>query len=211
MSRATAEVPMRAHAVSADQLAVEAVGLVKAYGRVRVLDGVELGVAPGSVFALLGPNGAGKTTIVRILLFRRAARRDQNLQAATQGAAGGGHDGGVAGRFPAGCHALDGPGGRGVRPVCAHDHARPGKDRRPNLRRGVPVNRPGDHQSVVHRRRLLRRPRVAGDPDGIADLAAVRTRFNEARWRSWNLVRVVTSTAAFGLLAWALVLYGQST
>jgi uncharacterized membrane protein len=53
--------------------------------------------------------------------------------------------------------------------------------------------------------------KAAGDPDGIADLAAVRTRFNEARWRSWNLVRVVTSTAAFGLLAWALVLYGQST
>jgi uncharacterized membrane protein len=46
--------------------------------------------------------------------------------------------------------------------------------------------------------------KAAGDPDGIADLAAVRTRFNEARWRSWNLVRVVTSTAAFGLLAWAL-------
>jgi uncharacterized membrane protein len=44
--------------------------------------------------------------------------------------------------------------------------------------------------------------KAAGDPDGIADLAAVRTRFNEARWRSWNLVRVVTSTAAFGLLAW---------
>jgi ABC-2 type transport system ATP-binding protein len=50
-----------------DQLAVEATGLEKSYGRVRVLDGVDLGVARGSVFALLGPNGAGKTTIVRIL------------------------------------------------------------------------------------------------------------------------------------------------
>jgi hypothetical protein len=39
MSRATAEVPMRADAVAADRLAVEAVGLVKSYGRVRVLDG----------------------------------------------------------------------------------------------------------------------------------------------------------------------------
>lgn len=48
--------------------------------------------------------------------------------------------------------------------------------------------------------------KAAGDPDRIADLAAVRGRFNEARWRSWNLVRVVTSTTAFGLLAWALVL-----
>jgi ABC-2 type transport system ATP-binding protein len=63
--------------VAADQLAVEAVGLVRSYGTVRVLDGVDLGVAPGSVFALLGPNGAGKTTIVRILatLIRADAGR----------------------------------------------------------------------------------------------------------------------------------------
>jgi ABC-2 type transport system ATP-binding protein len=51
----------------ADSWAVEATGLTKSYGRVRVLDGVELRVAAGSVFALLGPNGAGKTTTVRIL------------------------------------------------------------------------------------------------------------------------------------------------
>jgi uncharacterized membrane protein len=53
--------------------------------------------------------------------------------------------------------------------------------------------------------------KAAGAPDRIADLAAVRKRFNEARWASWNLVRVVTSTTAFGLLAWALVLLGRST
>jgi uncharacterized membrane protein len=53
--------------------------------------------------------------------------------------------------------------------------------------------------------------KAAGDPDRIADLAAVRERFNEARWTSWNLVRAVTSTIAFGLLAWALVLHGRST
>jgi ABC-2 type transport system ATP-binding protein len=46
---------------------IEAVGLTKAYGQVNVLAGVDLQVAPGTVFALLGPNGAGKTTMVRIL------------------------------------------------------------------------------------------------------------------------------------------------
>ena len=47
--------------------AVEAIGLQKSYGEVRVLSGIDLRVARGSVFALLGPNGAGKTTTVRIL------------------------------------------------------------------------------------------------------------------------------------------------
>jgi uncharacterized membrane protein len=52
--------------------------------------------------------------------------------------------------------------------------------------------------------------KAAGDPDGIADLAGVRTRFDEARWRSWNLVRAVTSTTAFALLAVTLLLHGQA-
>jgi ABC-2 type transport system ATP-binding protein len=39
----------------------------KSFGEHTVLDGVDLTVAEGSVFALLGPNGAGKTTMVRIL------------------------------------------------------------------------------------------------------------------------------------------------
>jgi ABC-2 type transport system ATP-binding protein len=47
--------------------AIEAVGLEKSYGDVRVLRGVDLRVERGTVFALLGPNGAGKTTTVRIL------------------------------------------------------------------------------------------------------------------------------------------------
>jgi ABC-2 type transport system ATP-binding protein len=47
--------------------AIEVIGLEKSYGKLRVLDGVDLAVERGSVFALLGPNGAGKTTAVRIL------------------------------------------------------------------------------------------------------------------------------------------------
>ncbi len=52
--------------------------------------------------------------------------------------------------------------------------------------------------------------KAAGDPDQIADLAAVRQRFCEARWVSWNLFRAVASTVALGCLAWALVLHGRS-
>ena len=47
--------------------AVIAEGLVKTYGSVRALDGLDLAVPEGSVLALLGPNGAGKTTCVRVL------------------------------------------------------------------------------------------------------------------------------------------------
>jgi len=42
-------------------------GLRKTFGRQRVLDGLDLHVARGEVFALLGPNGAGKTTTINIL------------------------------------------------------------------------------------------------------------------------------------------------
>lgn len=41
--------------------------VAKAFGGVRVLAGVELSVAAGSVTALVGPNGAGKTTLINIL------------------------------------------------------------------------------------------------------------------------------------------------
>ena len=49
------------------ECAVEAEGLVKHYGDVKALDGIDLEVPQGTVLGLLGPNGAGKTTSVRIL------------------------------------------------------------------------------------------------------------------------------------------------
>jgi ABC-2 type transport system ATP-binding protein len=47
---------------------VEASGLVKTFGRVRALDGLDLTVDEGEVHGFLGPNGAGKSTTIRILL-----------------------------------------------------------------------------------------------------------------------------------------------
>src|ERR1700712_5120622 len=46
---------------------ITAHALVKTYGKLRALDGLDLAVPEGTVLGLLGPNGAGKTTAVRIL------------------------------------------------------------------------------------------------------------------------------------------------
>ncbi|MDT0462662.1 ATP-binding cassette domain-containing protein [Streptomyces gibsoniae] len=55
------------------RLAITATELRKAYGEQVVLDGIDLSVAEGTVYALLGPNGAGKTTTVQILSTLAAA------------------------------------------------------------------------------------------------------------------------------------------
>ena len=51
----------------AEQPAIHVHGLEKSFKQLKVLRGVDLDVARGSIFALLGSNGAGKTTVVRIL------------------------------------------------------------------------------------------------------------------------------------------------
>ena len=47
--------------------AVDATGLVKTFGRLRAVDGIDLRVGQGEIFGVLGPNGAGKTTALRML------------------------------------------------------------------------------------------------------------------------------------------------
>lgn len=49
-------------------MAIDARGLRKRFGKVAALDGIDLGVAAGMVYALLGPNGSGKTTFIRALV-----------------------------------------------------------------------------------------------------------------------------------------------
>nr|WP_203995943.1 ATP-binding cassette domain-containing protein [Virgisporangium aurantiacum] len=80
-------------AMATDQVpgpAIHVRGLEKSYKDLRVLRGVDLEVARGSVFALLGSNGAGKTTVIRILstLLRADAgtARVNGFDVATQGA-----------------------------------------------------------------------------------------------------------------------------
>ena len=58
---------MNAPTTHTTRTAVSATGLRKAYGDKVVLDGVDLSIGEGEIFALLGPNGAGKTTAVQIL------------------------------------------------------------------------------------------------------------------------------------------------
>ena len=64
-----------------DGAAIRFEGLVKTYGDVRALDGIDLTVPRGEVFGFLGPNGAGKTTAIRILmdLIRPSAGRAEVL------------------------------------------------------------------------------------------------------------------------------------
>ncbi|HEX3814552.1 MAG TPA: ATP-binding cassette domain-containing protein [Mycobacteriales bacterium] len=47
--------------------AVHATGLIKKFGTVRAVDGIDLDVGQGEIFGVLGPNGAGKTTMLRML------------------------------------------------------------------------------------------------------------------------------------------------
>ncbi len=49
------------------ELAIEATGLMKSFGKVVAVDGIDLSIARGGVHAVLGPNGSGKTTTIRIL------------------------------------------------------------------------------------------------------------------------------------------------
>lgn len=57
----------RAAATEESMLAVSARGLAKYFGEVRAVDGIDLDVPRGMIFAILGPNGAGKTTLLRML------------------------------------------------------------------------------------------------------------------------------------------------
>jgi iron(III) transport system ATP-binding protein len=53
--------------VPGSDLAIEAVGIEKAFGTTRAVDGADLSVGSGELVALLGPSGSGKTTLLRVI------------------------------------------------------------------------------------------------------------------------------------------------
>jgi daunorubicin/doxorubicin transport system ATP-binding protein len=59
--------PVADPAAAVADLAIRARGLVRSFGEVRAVAGIDLEVQRGAIFAVLGPNGAGKTTLMRML------------------------------------------------------------------------------------------------------------------------------------------------
>ncbi|MBV9447398.1 MAG: ATP-binding cassette domain-containing protein [Streptosporangiaceae bacterium] len=57
--------------------AVQVTGLRKSYGELAAVDGIDIEIGAGEVFALLGPNGAGKTTTMEILEGFTPSARDR--------------------------------------------------------------------------------------------------------------------------------------
>jgi ABC-2 type transport system ATP-binding protein len=57
--------------------AIRARALVKRFGEVTAVDGVDLDLAPGRIYGLLGPNGSGKTTLIRLLVGMTRATSGQ--------------------------------------------------------------------------------------------------------------------------------------
>ncbi len=68
MTAATATAPPREDPGTAAASPLEVRGLVKRYGSLTAVDGVDLTIQPGDVYGYLGPNGAGKTTSLRMML-----------------------------------------------------------------------------------------------------------------------------------------------
>ena len=109
---------------------IEAKGLVKSYGAVHALVGLDFSVEKGSILALLGPNGAGKTTVGAHTDHPGGGGRrvgpDRRLRRAQPGHAGapahrGHRPGRDAGRAPDGL-PKPGDGGRAVRPQAVGGH-----------------------------------------------------------------------------------------
>ena len=58
--------------MSVNALLLEAEGLTKSFGALRVLDGLDLSLSPGEAVGVVGPNGAGKTTLLSVLVGAHA-------------------------------------------------------------------------------------------------------------------------------------------
>jgi ABC-2 type transport system ATP-binding protein len=181
--------------------AITVAGLRKSYGDILVLDGVDLRVREGTVFALLGPNGAGKTTMVQILsTLIRADGGEARV---------GGHDVarepdavrgtiGVTGQFSATDHLLTGR--ENLRLISRLQHL----DRREGRRRAAELlarfdlaeaaDRPVATYSGGMRRRLDLAMSLVGDPRIIFLDEPTSGLDPRSRRTMWQIIRELVAT-----------------
>ena len=152
--------------------AIAATGLRKSFGDKVVLDGIDLSVAEGPIFALLGPNGAGKTTTVQILSTliarrrRRGARRGPRRRPATRTRSA--TSIGVTGQFSAVDNLLTGEENLALMADLRHLGRREGQAARRRAARAVRPGRGGRKPAATYsggmRRRLDLAMTLVGDP-----------------------------------------------
>lgn len=178
---------------------IRTTALVKRFGRVTAVDGIDLDVREGDRFGFLGPNGSGKTTTVRMLLglvlptsgevellgFRKVTAALPQVGALVEGPAAVGH---LSGRVNLNLLDAAGPGGdrrtRRARVDSALEQVGlAGVDRRP-----VKTYSLGMRQRLGLAAALLRAPRLLVldeptnglDPQGIAEIRELLLTLNQA-------------------------------
>jgi ABC-2 type transport system ATP-binding protein len=180
--------------------AIAATALRKSFGDQTVLDGIDLAVVQGSVFALLGPNGAGKTTLVNILstLIKadggevRVAGHDVSLEPDAVRAAIG-----VTGQFSAVDNLLTGEENLILMADLHHLDKRDGRRRAAELLEQFDLveaaNRPAATYSGGMRRRLDLAMTLVGDPR-IIFLDEPTTGLDpRSRWAMWRIIRTLAA------------------
>jgi ABC-2 type transport system ATP-binding protein len=187
--------------------AIEVSGLRKSFGSAIVLDGVDLTVPTGTIFALLGPNGAGKTTIVNILstliradagLVRVAGHDLATAPGAVRAAIG------VTGQFSAVDTLLTGTENLLMMARLQHRGRAEGRRRTAELLRRFDLTESADKVTSTYsggmRRRLDLAMTLLGDPHVIFLDEPTTGLDPRSRRTMWQLIRDLAATGVTVLL-----------